>query len=216
MTQEIKNIIENKKIIAICRKIYSEDLINLAAAINRGGINLLEVTYDQIDPDCVKKTTEAIKAVRLSNPDMFVGAGTVLTCDQVKAAFDAGAKYIISPNTDAEIIEHTKKLGMISIPGAMTPTEIITAHNAGADYVKLFPCGSLGPAYIKDVISPINHIKMMAVGGITLENMAGFLSLGIIGVGIGGTLCSKKLIVEGRFDQLEENARKFVEIAAIK
>jgi len=212
MTLDIQKIIEQQKVIAICRKVYGAELSAFVSAIERGGIQLVEVTFDQQDPLCIQKTSEALRMLNDTFPGRAFGAGTVLTRDQVKAAHDAGAKYIISPNTDTDVIHYTKELGLVSIPGAMTPSEIITAHHAGADFVKLFPCGSLGAAYIKEVMSPINHIKMMAVGGINLENLAAFMSLGFVGVGIGSSLCSKKLLSENRFDQIEENARKIREI----
>ena len=212
MTLDIQKIIEQQKVIAICRKVYGAELSAFVSAIERGGIQLVEVTFDQQDPLCIQKTSEALRMLNEAFPGRAFGAGTVLTRDQVKAAHDAGAKYIISPNTDTDVIHYTKELGLVSIPGAMTPSEIITAHHAGADFVKLFPCGSLGAAYIKEVMSPINHIKMMAVGGINIENLAAFMSLGFVGVGIGSSLCSKKLLSENRFDQIEENARKIREI----
>ena len=212
MAQEIQTLIEQQKVIAICRKVYGAELSAFVSAIERGGIQLVEVTFDQQDPHCVQKTSEALQRLNETFSGRAFGAGTVLTRDQVKAAYDAGAKYIISPNTDIEIIRYTKDLGMVSIPGAMTPSEIITAHHAGADFVKLFPCGSLGAAYIKEVMAPINHIKMMAVGGINMENLAAFMSLGFTGVGIGSSLCNRKLLSENRFNQIEENARRIREI----
>ena len=145
---------------------------------------------------------------------MSFGAGTVLTVAQVHAAHDAGAQFIISPNTDTEIIRESKKLGMLSIPGSMTPTEIMTAVNAGADYVKLFPCSYLGTQYVKEVLAPLSQVKLIGTGGITLENASDFLKVGIRGFGIGSFLCNKKLISEGNFKQIEENARMFADIIA--
>jgi len=209
---EIKKEINEKKIIAICRKVYGEDIYNLSKALYRGGVTLLEITFDQGDPQGNKKTSETISKLIKLFPEMVLGAGTVLTVEQVHAAYDAGAQFIISPNTDAKVIRESKELGMISIPGAMTPSEIMNAVNAGADYVKLFPCSHLGPQYVKEILAPLNHIKLIGTGGITLENALDFLKAGIQGLGIGSFLCNKKLIEEGNFKQIEENARMFVDL----
>ena len=209
---DVKKEINEKKIITICRKVYGKDIHNLSEALYKGGVTLLEVTFDQVDPDGNRKTAETINTLIKSFPEMSFGAGTVLTVAQVHAAHDAGAQFIISPNTDTEIIRESKKLGMLSIPGSMTPTEIMTAVNAGADYVKLFPCSYLGTQYVKEVLAPLSQVKLIGTGGITLENASDFLKVGIRGFGIGSFLCNKKLISEGNFKQIEENARMFADI----
>ncbi|MGB9879409.1 MAG: bifunctional 4-hydroxy-2-oxoglutarate aldolase/2-dehydro-3-deoxy-phosphogluconate aldolase, partial [Anaerolineae bacterium] len=129
--------IEEHKLIVVCRKIYGDDLEKLAAALLKGGVRLMEVTLDQQDPDCIAKTCAAIRMLsELYGDGLLVGAGTVLKEDQVDAAFRAGAKYIVSPNYNPMVIKRTKELGLVSIPGAMTPTEILAAHDCGADFVK--------------------------------------------------------------------------------
>ena len=140
---------------------------------------------------------------------MMFGAGTVLTREQVKAAADAGACYIISPNTDADVITYTKELGLVSIPGAMTPSEIMNAHNLGADIVKLFPSGYLGFRYIRDILAPISHVKLCATGGVSEENWGEYLSLGFAGAGISGRLCDKKCIESGDFAEITRRAKVF-------
>ena len=117
---------------------------------------------------------------------MLVGAGTVTNTHLVDLTHAHGGQYIISPDTNVSVIKKTKELGMISMPGAMTPSEVITAHNAGADIVKLFPASDLGPRYLKAVRAPLNHIKIMAVGGINQKNMPDFLAAGACGFGVGG------------------------------
>ena len=145
--------------------------------------------------------------------DFYAGAGTVLTKEQVKAAFDAGASYIISPNTNPEVIRYTKELGLVSIPGAMTPTEILLAHDCGADIVKLFPAATLGLRYVKDILAPISHVAIIATAGITEDNFAEFLKLGLKGAGISGRLTDKKLIAAGDWEEFTRRARAFVDIA---
>ncbi len=209
----LKFILQNK-VITICRKVYGEDLLNLAGALLTGGVKLIEVTFDQADPACVRKTSEAVDALNKKYGDqMMFGAGTVLTKEQVKAAKEAGGRYIISPNTDPEIIAYTKELGLVSIPGAMTPSEIIAAHNYGADIVKLFPSGYLNFSYIKDILAPISHVKLCATGGVTEDNFGQYLELGFAGAGISGRLCDKKCIAAGDFVEISKRARDFTEIA---
>lgn len=205
--------IEENKIIAICRKVYGQDLMNLAQALLDGGVKLMEVTFDQADPDCIAKTTTCISMLQEKFGDnMMFGAGTVLTKEQVQAAADAGARYIISPNVDPFVIGCTKELGLVSIPGAMTPSEIITAHNLGADIVKLFPAGTLGFRYIKDILAPISHVKLCATGGVTEETWGQYLDLNFAGAGISGRLCDKKCIAEGNFAEITRRAAVFTEI----
>ena len=205
--------IQENKIITICRRVYGQDLLNLADALYAGGVKLIEVTFDQADPDCIAKTSDAIASLcqRFGGKMMF-GAGTVLTKEQVKAAADAGARYTISPNVDPAVIACTKELGLVSMPGAMTPSEIITAHNLGADIVKLFPAGYLGFSYIKDIQGPISHVKLCAAGGVTEKNWNQYLDLNFAGAGISGRLCDKKCIASGNFAEITRRAEVFTNI----
>ena len=205
--------IQNNKVITICRKVYDRDLLNLAAALYEGGVKLIEVTFDQSDPDCIMKTSKCIRQLCDHFGDkMMFGAGTVLTKEQVKVAADAGARYIISPNVDPEVIQYTKGLGLVSIPGAMTPSEIIGAHNLGADIVKLFPAGYLGFGYIKDILGPISHVKFCATGGVTEDTWGKYLDLGFVSGGISGRLCDKECIAAGDFAEITRRAKIFMEI----
>lgn len=201
------------KLVVIVRKTYGEDLLKLGQAMYDGGIRFIEVTFDQADTHCLAKTAAAISLLKNALPeDMMIGAGTVLTEDQIHAAADAGGSFIISPNVSQRVIEETKRKGLVSIPGAMTPSEIIFAHECGADIVKLFPAGYLGLRYIKDILAPISHVKLMATGGVTEENLSQFLDAGMTGAGISGRLTDKKLVGEGKFDQLSKRAKAFVDI----
>ena len=204
------DIINKHKVIAILRGISQEKVADTATALYRGGISLMEVTFNQSSAACLKDTQEAIKCIcnALGNK-ICIGAGTVMTQDQVHVAADAGAKYIISPNMDKKVIEETKRMGLISIPGAFTPTEVVAAYEAGADYVKLFPAGLLGIPYIKAVMAPISHIPLMAVGGINADNIKDFLATGISGVGVGSSLVNIRMILEEKWAELTELAVKF-------
>jgi 2-dehydro-3-deoxyphosphogluconate aldolase/(4S)-4-hydroxy-2-oxoglutarate aldolase len=210
MRNSLTDTISNNGIIAICRRIYGEDLLRLAAALADGGVKLMEVTFDQSEADGNRHTAEAIQTLCEHFPQMRFGAGTVLTREQVDAAQAAGGEFIISPNTDTNVIRYTKQLGLVSIPGAMTPSEVVTAHHAGADFVKLFPAATLGLKYIKDLTAPINHVKLIATGGVSTENFGDFLRAGCRGAGIASSLCNKSRIQAGDWASLTAAARTLV------
>ncbi len=210
MAQAVLDQILKGKIIAIVRGISSKDIVNLAEAMEKGGIHCIEVTFDQSSAEAAADTLVAIRTIKEQLGDRIcVGAGTVMTVEQVRQAAEAGAEYMISPNVDEAVIRETKKLGKISIPGAMTPTEAAFAYKCGADIVKMFPAGVLGPAYIKAVKAPLKHIPLIAVGGISPENCVDFIKAGCVGVGCGGNLVSPKLVAEGKFDEITKVAQAY-------
>ena len=207
----IRGKIYQNKIIAISRGIHADRIVDTAQAISRGGIKLFEVTFVHDSHDGVKETRLSIEKLSSAlGGDMIVGAGTVLTVDEVHMAADACATFIISPDTNIKVIEETKKLGLVSIPGAMTPTEIVRAYDAGADFVKVFPASVLGVDYIKAVKGPLHHIPLIAVGGINKDNAAAFLSAGVSALGIGGSLVDSKAILSGDFRLLTERAQGII------
>ena len=211
MAQSVLEKIIEGKIIAIVRGIPSTKILGLASALERGGVSCIEVTFDQTGEEKAQDTLASIRAIREELGDrMCVGAGTVMTVEQVRQAAEAGAEYMISPNVDEAVIGETKRLGKVSIPGAMTPTEAAFAHKCGADIVKLFPAGLLGAAYIKAVKAPLKHIPVTAVGNVTVENCAEFIRAGAVGVGVGGSLVSATLVDEGKFDEITATARAYV------
>ncbi|MBQ9485714.1 MAG: 2-dehydro-3-deoxyphosphogluconate aldolase, partial [Clostridia bacterium] len=125
-------------------------------------------------------------------------------------ARDAGAEFIISPDADENVIKHTVKCGLVSMPGAYTATEIKKAHDAGADFVKVFPCLDNAAAYIKAIKAPLSHIKLMAVGGVNADNCKDFINAGAVGVGVGGSLVNKEWIKNGEFDNITDLAKNFM------
>ena len=212
MRDRIINLILEEKIIAIVRGAEPEQCKAVAKALYAGGVRLMEITYDQKRPESWQATANAIGALaREYEGRMFVGAGTVTSPALVEMTAKAGGAFIISPDTDVEVIRKTRELGLVSMPGAMTPSEIKTAHNAGADFVKLFPIGNLGASYLKAVKAPLSHIKMMAVGGVNEENAAEFLKAGAVGLGVGGNLAKKAWIEAGEFEKLTAAAKALVE-----
>jgi len=210
--ETILNRLLREKIVAIVRGVRLEEIEQTADALLTGGVSALEVTFDQSSPAAIENTLGSIRCLREKYAaDICLGAGTVLTAEQVRLAQEAGAQYMISPNTDAEVILAAKTLGCVSIPGAMTPSEAVAAHRAGADIVKLFPAGVLGPAYIKAMCGPLGFLHYFAVGGINEKNAADFIKAGACGVGVGGNLVSVKAIRNGEFAFLTETARAYVQ-----
>ena len=216
MREQLIQKVLDKKIVAIVRGVYDEDCVNLARALYAGGIEMLEVTFDQSQPQLLERTSNTIRRlVEQLGDKMVFGAGTVTTVEMLELAKQAGAKFIVSPDTNEAVIRATVAAGMISMPGALTPTEVVPAHAWGADFVKLFPAGSMGAGYVKAVTAPLNHIRLLAVGGINEKNVAEFIAAGAVGVGVGGNLVNKTWIKNGEFDKLTATARELVKNAGL-
>lgn len=208
--KDVMKMILDGKMVAIIRGVSSQHILPTVEAMVAGGIDCVEVTFNAKDKAMSEDTLVCIRMIKEHFGDrVAVGAGTVLTVEDVERAAEAGAEFMISPNTDAAVIQKTKAMGLISIPGAVTPTEILHAHSLGADIVKLFPAATLGLDYIKAVTGPINHVPLTAVGGIDADNAMDFIKAGCVGVSVGGNLVNKKLILEGRFDEIENLARAY-------
>lgn len=192
---EIISKIKEHKIIAIIRNVNEEKLIPLCQALYDGGIRMVEVTYSANAKVSDKQTAAQIKMLAsYFQGKLYIGAGTVITKKQVAYTKKAGGQFIISPNTDKRIIKATKRRGLVSIPGALTPSEALSAKQYGADFVKLFPINNLGVDYFKAVSAPLSHIDFLAVGGISPENMKVYLNSNISGFGIGSNMINKTLI----------------------
>ena len=201
----IKKTLE-KKIVVIVRGVFGEDCVKLAKALYEGGIELMEVTFDQSKPEAFSNTADTIRLlVKTFGDKMIFGAGTVTSVELVHMAKEAGAQFI------EQVIRATIEAGMVSMPGAMTPTEIVSAHSYGADFIKVFPIGNLGASYLKAVKAPLNHIKMLAVGGVTEKNISEYMAAGADGAGVGGQLVNKEWIANGEFDKIAALAKEFVE-----
>lgn len=213
MCREIVDSILKNKLIIIVRKVAKEKLIPLAEALYAGGIRLMEVTYSADGSVSDQETAENIGMLsKHFEGKMHIGAGTVLTPEQVELTKQAGGKFIISPNTDKAVIAKTKELGLISMPGALTPSEVHQAHAFGADFVKVFPVDNLGPGYLKAMKAPLSHIKLLAVGGVDEKNIADYLQAGACGCGIGSNLVNKKLIEANDFQAITELTKKYTAV----
>lgn len=204
------------KITAILRGIGNDRISQVIDALYAGGIRLLEITFNQKLETKLADTTMAIRYARETYGDtMHVGAGTVMSVEELEAAKEAGAEFILAPNVNLEVIKKAVELDIAAIPGAMTPTEVAAAYEAGAELVKLFPAGNLGLAYCKAVMAPINHVPMIAVGGVDDKNLGEFLAAGFVGAGIGSSLTDKKMIAEKNFQGLTRLAERYMKAAGL-
>ena len=216
MQEEIKKLVLENRIIAIIRGFAPDVCLKLAEAYQAGGIRLVEVTFNQKAPETWKDTAAAIKAIRERFAgEVRVGAGTVLTVDQLKMCEDAGGEYMITPNVNPDLIRRCVADGLVAMPGALTPSEAVAAWDAGASFVKIFPAGSLGPSYVKAVRAPLSHIPFLAVGGVGPDNVADFMKVGCVGAGVGGNLCNKDWIAAGEWDKISAVARTLVDNSKI-
>ena len=209
--EEIKQLVRNSRIVAIIRGFTPDTCLRLAEAYATGGIRLVEVTFNQKAPETWKDTAAAIRAIRERFAGRVrAGAGTVLTEEQLSMCIDAGGEYMITPNVKPELIRSCVRQGLVAMPGALTPSEAVDAWEAGAAFVKIFPAGSLGPGYVKALRAPLAHIPMLAVGGISADNVADFMRAGCVGAGVGGNLTNKEWIAAGAWDKIADAARQLV------
>ena len=212
MKREVEKSVLEGRIIAIIRGFAPEICLKLAEAYASGGIRLVEVTFSQNAPETWKDTAAAIRAIRERFAGTVrVGAGTVLTEEQLGMCRDAGGEYMITPNVNAALIRACVAKGLVAMPGALTPSEAVDAWEAGASFVKIFPAGALGPAYVKALRAPLSHIPFLAVGGISPDNVEDFMRAGCVGAGVGGNLTNKEWISAGAWDRIAETARLLVE-----
>ena len=210
-TDVIKRI-EETKLIVILRGIPAEKLLPVAEALVRGGVGVMEVTYTFGAPGTDPETAEKIRLLTAHFGDrLAVGAGTVTTAEQVRLTKEAGGTLIISPNFDPTVVAETNRVGLVSIPGAFSPTEVVMAHNAGADFVKLFPTGTLGVDYVKALLAPLKGIRLMAVGGVDSASVGAYLKAGACGFGVSSAIVSHADVEAGDYDAIARKARAFVD-----
>lgn len=211
MRSKIIETIEKEKIVVIVRGVEKEKLLPLAEAMYKGGIRLLEVTYDAKGKVTDEETAANIKLLSdAMEGRMYIGAGTVITEKQVELTHAAGGKFIISPDTYEGVIKKTRELDMVSMPGALTPSEAQAAHRYGADFIKLFPITNMGPEYVKALKAPLSHLKFLAVGGVNLDNIPEYLKVGICGFGLGSNIIDKKAVENEDYDAITALAELYV------
>lgn len=194
-----------EKIVAVVRSDDDLTAQKIVEAIYKGGIRIIEITWT------VPRADEVISKIsKEMGEDILFGAGTVIDSNLCQRALGAGAEFIVSPNVHYDVIRLIKDAGKVVIPGAMTPTEIVNAWQAGSDMVKLFPADLLGIPYIRALRGPLPQIPLMATGGISVDNAKAFLDSGVQVLGIGGKLVDKKAISAGDWDQLTRNAEELI------
>ena len=192
-------------IVAIIRATSGEQLVNVARALHEGGIDVIEVTFT------VPNVLEILAAVRKDlGKKILLGAGTVLDPETCRAALLAGAEFIVSPSLNLEVIKLCKRYGKLVMPGAFTPTEIVTAWEAGADIVKLFPADCVGPNYLKALRGPLPQVRILPTGGVDLKTLPDFFKAGACAVGLGGQLVEKSAVESGNMTRIRDLAAQYV------
>ncbi|WP_437744709.1 bifunctional 4-hydroxy-2-oxoglutarate aldolase/2-dehydro-3-deoxy-phosphogluconate aldolase [Sorangium sp. So ce302] len=208
--EQVVRRIEEIGIVPVVRAPSGELAVRAARALCAGGIEVIEITMTV--PDALSVMREI--ASRMGD-HVLVGAGTVLTADAARRCIEAGAEFIVSPGLNLEVIRAAHDLGKAVFPGALTPTEVITAWNAGADTVKLFPCSAMGGAkYLRALRAPLPEVKMMPTGGVNLTTARDFIEAGAVALGVGGELVDAAALAAGKDEVLTERAREFMSVVS--
>jgi len=210
MSETTQQIIERVGLIPVLRAKNSKQAHAVVQAMIAGGVTVVEVTMTV--PGAIDLLKELKKEYGSS---LLLGSGTVTTASEAQSTINAGAEFVVSPSLHPEVITTTKTNGKLSIPGALTPTEILTAWRAGADYVKIFPCSAMGGAsYIKSVLAPFPFLKVIPTGGVTLETAASFIQAGARALGVGSDLVNLAAIDAGRPEIITDTARAYLKVLA--
>jgi 2-dehydro-3-deoxyphosphogluconate aldolase / (4S)-4-hydroxy-2-oxoglutarate aldolase len=205
---EVSSRITAIGVIPVVRAESTDMARRAVAAILKGGISVLEITMTV--PGAVNVIKELSAEI---DSEVIIGAGTVLDAQTARACIEAGAQFIVSPALNLETVAFCGQQGILVMPGALTPTEVVTAWSAGADFVKVFPAGAVGGAsYLKALKAPLPHIKLVPTGGVSLQTAAAFIKAGAEALGVGGDLVDVKALREGRDNVVTERASLFVEI----
>lgn len=208
MADDTKTTLEKVGLIPVLRASSVELGHALVEAMMAGGVTVVEVTMT------VPNALTLLRDLKQKHGDrLLLGSGTVTDAAQAEATIDAGAEFVVSPSLHPEVIAATKKRGKVSVPGALTPTEVITAWRAGADYVKVFPCSAMGGAsYLKSLRAPFPELKLIPTGGVTLQTAADFLKAGARALGVGTDLVNAKAVAEGKPEIVTNAARAYLEV----
>ena len=208
----IESALRDTRVVAIIRGCSRDECLKLCEAYALGGIRLVEVTFNQRSPETWRDTAETIRVLKERfTKEMCVGGGTVMRMDQLDMLCDSGGEFMVSPNVSVELIRESVRRDLVAMPGVLTPSEAVVASEAGAQFVKLFPAGSLGSEYVKAICAPLSHISFLAVGGVGHNNAAAFIKAGCVGVGVGGNLTNKEWIAAGEWEKISAAAKELVE-----
>ncbi|MCC6131236.1 MAG: bifunctional 4-hydroxy-2-oxoglutarate aldolase/2-dehydro-3-deoxy-phosphogluconate aldolase [Acidobacteria bacterium] len=203
---ETVSAIQASGVVAVIRMKEPAALRSVIDALALGGVFALEVTMTV--PGAVGLIRELAPSLP---PEIILGAGTVLDAETARAVVEAGARYVVSPVFKEDVLRQTQRLGAAAMPGCFTPTEILTAWEAGADIVKVFPATALGPSYFRDLRGPLPHLKLMPTGGVSLSNAGEWIRAGAAAIGVGTALVDTAAIAAGRFSEITARARQFVD-----
>jgi len=196
-------------VIPVIRAQSADEAASAIAAIQKGGVSVLEITMT------VPGAIELIREVARRATDALVGAGTVLDPENALACIDAGARFVVSPALNLATIAACREAGVAVLPGALTPTEVLTAWNAGADFVKVFPANALGgPSYLKSLKAPLPQVKLVPTGGVNLQTAKDFIKAGASALGVGADLVDLQALRRGDAELVTERARKFLSLVA--
>ena len=204
--REVFNRMISEGLVPVIRVSSAQEAIDVADAIKEGGVTLIEITMSV--PGAIDVIKELAQKYR---DEIIMGAGTVLDPETGRTALLAGAQFIVTPTLNLDVIQLAHRYSAVVVPGAMTPTEILTAWNAGADMVKVFPAAQLGgPEYLKAIRGPLPQILLVPTGGVNLQNAGAFIKAGAAALGVGGELVDKKAVKEKKFHIITENTRAFI------
>jgi 2-dehydro-3-deoxyphosphogluconate aldolase / (4S)-4-hydroxy-2-oxoglutarate aldolase len=203
--------IERIGAVAVVRLASTEAALRVAESLHAGGVIALEITVTVPDAFSVIAALD-----RRFGADLCIGVGTVLDVETVRRAVEAGARYVVSPVFRAEVVAESHRLGVAAMPGAYTPTEVLAAHEGGADVVKIFPADTLGPGYVRSLLAPMPFLKLMPTGGVTPDNVGAWLGAGAVAVGLGGSLVDRDLVARGDWGAITARARRVTEEVAAR
>lgn len=207
LDQPLRELIRQNRIIAIMRHLPEDQLIPVFRTLADAGVRLIEITMNT-----QAAAAQIHEAQKHFAGDMLIGAGTVTTAARAREALDAGARFLVTPNLNLQVLALAASEHCPVIPGVMTPTEMVMAAEAGAEVLKLFPAGQLGTGYVKDVLAPLDDISLVAVGGVTPANMNDWILAGCIGVGMGSSLLDPLLVRERRYEELGDRTRQMLQM----
>lgn len=199
----------DKGVVAVVRASGSDQLLEVARALLTGGVDCIEITMTT--PNALEVISNCRKEL---GDEALVGVGSVLSGEVARSAIDAGAQFVVSPIFKMELIETAHAADLPCVPGAFSPTEVQLAHEAGADIVKVFPGGAVGPKYFKDLLGPLPHLKLTPTGGVNLDTAADWIANGASTLGVGSALVTKKALAAGDMGEIEQLAKKYVDIVA--
>ncbi|MCE5307469.1 MAG: bifunctional 4-hydroxy-2-oxoglutarate aldolase/2-dehydro-3-deoxy-phosphogluconate aldolase [Acidobacteriales bacterium] len=204
--QQTLQALKDTGVVAVIRADKAEDLVDVGRALRQGGVQFIEITMTV--PGAIAVIERATAA--LQHDDVYIGAGTVLDSETARQAILAGANYVVSPVFRPDVVALCRRYSVAVMPGAMTPTEVLNAWEAGADVVKIFPAGVGGPQFFKDLKGPFPHIEIMPTGAVNRETAPAFIKAGACAVGVGGELVGKPLIAARDFATITKNAADFL------